>query len=1070
MKKEDRTARQSVVQVVGPADGWILERLARRLVAKLPYAEFIHPGTQPSAGVALIYYVNYFLYSGPSGCMDVGFFTHLDESNQFLERARSLDFCVCISRKYEAWLRQHCVEKVTCIPMPFDSYRYRPRLVLGVIGLLDHPRKGRHLVEEVRKLPFVQVIATEGKLPEDQLLDLYERLDYVLIPSTVEGGPMSLLEGLGMGKPIIAPDEVGMVPEFEVTEHVRRYPTGDVNALLDLVRQCFEQKLDRRRLVQDRTWDRWAEGHHALFAKLLEARGMALPRPCPEFRFGMLGELDVPWGIDVRPLEAAIDQAARHLYFGEFKKARLQIRAVLDQYPFAEKLLNSIPQGKTTARKKPKSAEYVGKPKKGSDPQESKTWLSSVHLGCVLAIQNRPAEYLERTLETYAFQTRQPVDKVLVDYGSEPGFAAAYRELCRRYGWRYVLQAPTRSGWTLSEAYNAAVDALDERVQVVFKSDIDVLLGEDVLAKASEIGREKLCIFTCKTTVEGTTYPESLAGHGALLRLLESPNPPVEMLGEGIHAYPRKWFTEIGGFDLDFTGWGFEDSDLRFRALKSIGVHNDTSSLLIHQWHPRTIDDRQANNNRTHYNRMKKDGPLVRNGGKPIRGPCSSESDLRIAYATRSMNDFLSRVCGELLGRDVKHHRLLGTDSTSYFRELLALDGDWVASVDEDVFVLDPGRLVGLIRHLNEQGYAACGVPDGGVVSIRKHNPLVCNAFFNIFDLRRVRPIWHEWQRALSTRHNSKNEKLVPGFAKRTPFAFDHFEPYYGLFFALLDAGERILYIDATDWQDGMTTLVKDAGGHPLLLHGWYSRSWETNPETRNRFRIAIDYARWRQGFPLLQWDDNVRKAYPMTPPVQVAATSSDSMNPATSGSSSVSSNSLASPIGNWEALFRANRDPFPFGDTLTYEKAAQYLDGLETVEDWGCGQGWFRRYLNPSVNYKGIDGSRSPGLDVVADLATYTSKTEGLLLRHVLEHNEGWSAILHNALESFTKRMVVVLFTPFAQVTHQIAFNPTIGVPDIAFAKDDLTAQFKGFQWRLEENLRTKTQYGVEHVFYLER
>ncbi len=139
-------------------------------------------------------------------------------------------------------------------------------------------------------------------------------------------------------------------------------------------------------------------------------------------------------------------------------------------------------------------------------------------------------------------------------------------------------------------------------------------------------------------------------------------------------------------------------------------------------------------------------------------------------------------------------------------------------------------------------------------------------------------------------------------------------------------------------------------------------------------------------------------------------------------------------------------------------------------MEDWGCGQCWFRRYLNPSVRYKGIDGSRGTGLDELADLTTYTSRTEGILLRHVLEHNSAWEAILTNALQSFTKRLVIVLFTPFAETTRQLAFNVTIQVPDIAFAKADLVRHFDGLKWSAEENLRTKTQYDVEHVFYLEK
>src|SRR5260370_23582582 len=138
---------------------------------------------------------------GGRGGLNVGFFAHREEAGEFLDRARRMDFCVCMSRKYENWLLDQDVPKVTCIPMGYDSFRYRPRLVLGVVGLLDHPRKGRHLVEAVRTLPFVEVLTSEGRMSLEQLPDFYQRLDYVLIPATVEGGPMCLLEGLAMGKP-----------------------------------------------------------------------------------------------------------------------------------------------------------------------------------------------------------------------------------------------------------------------------------------------------------------------------------------------------------------------------------------------------------------------------------------------------------------------------------------------------------------------------------------------------------------------------------------------------------------------------------------------------------------------------------------------------------------------------------------------------------------------------------------------------------------------------------------------------------------------------------------------------
>ena len=96
---------------------------------------------------------------------------------------------------------------------------------------------------------------------------------------------------------------------------------------------------------------------------------------------------------------------------------------------------------------------------------------------------------------------------------------------------------------------------------------------------------------------------------------MNSPNPPEAMPGEGVQAFPRLWFEEIGGYDLAFEGWGFEDSDLRERGKWSIGITLVPTALLIHQWHPQTITPDEARKNRAHYERMKQTRQLVRNGG-----------------------------------------------------------------------------------------------------------------------------------------------------------------------------------------------------------------------------------------------------------------------------------------------------------------------------------------------------------------------------------------------------------------------------------------------------------------------
>jgi hypothetical protein len=189
----------------------------------------------------------------------------------------------------------------------------------------------------------MEVVTTEGARPAEDLRAIYERLDYVLIPATLEGGPLCLLEGLGMGKPVIAPEGIGMAPEFAQTGHIRLYPAGDADALARLLAECYREKESRARLVRDRSWDRWAERHHHFFVQLLRSRGLQPPLPALGFRFGMLGEIEVPPMTDAGPLEDAVDRAARWLFFGRYEAARTALTDAVARYPFAAPLLNGIP-------------------------------------------------------------------------------------------------------------------------------------------------------------------------------------------------------------------------------------------------------------------------------------------------------------------------------------------------------------------------------------------------------------------------------------------------------------------------------------------------------------------------------------------------------------------------------------------------------------------------------------------------------------------------------------------------------------------------------------------------------
>jgi glycosyltransferase involved in cell wall biosynthesis/SAM-dependent methyltransferase len=171
----------------------------------------------------------------------------------------------------------------------------------------------------------------------------------------------------------------------------------------------------------------------------------------------------------------------------------------------------------------------------------------------------------------------------------------------------------------------------------------------------------------------------------------------------------------------------------------------------------------------------------------------------------------------------------------------------------------------------------------------------------------------------------------------------------------------------------------------------------------------------------------------------------------------------LGNMLGRWRY---ANAAPFPCGDDVTYRKGMAHLDGHGAIEDWGAGTGYARRFVTRS-DYRAVDGSPSLDVDCVTDLRHYRSEVDCVFMRHVLEHNLDWEPILLNALASFRRRMVLILFTPFASRTQEI--GSWSGIPDVAFRKQDLLRHFAGLHVR-EESVVTHSQYRHEHVFYLER
>jgi hypothetical protein len=157
------------------------------------------------------------------------------------------------------------------------------------------------------------------------------------------------------------------------------------------------------------------------------------------------------------------------------------------------------------------------------------------------------------------------------------------------------------------------------------------------------------------------------------------------------------------------------------------------------------------------------------------------------------------------------------------------------------------------------------------------------------------------------------------------------------------------------------------------------------------------------------------------------------------------------------------------FGEYGYEQGMAWLLETCETVEDWGCGMAWARRFA-PEGRYTGIDGSPAaePFADVICDLRDWETSVDGIFMRHVLEHNQDFDVILGNAMASFRKRLVVIGFTPWSDGdTYPIAGGALI---DLSFRKEDITDWFKGCDWQYEEQQVPGSQYGINYTFQVEQ
>jgi hypothetical protein len=250
--------------------GWILERLAREIVERVPGVT-INAGARERM-IDPVADFNYYLPAKdlrkyPTDGRAIGFYTHGANALDLIPRFAA---CLAMNQIMATRLEAHGAAHVTII-RPGTDAPPRP-IVFGVIGrTYNDGRKGEELVARAVRDGFRFVACGTGGAPRARAMTrgqwpcstpytiatrdaFYSAIDYLVVTSTEEGGPIPVLEAIARGVPVIAPPSVGWCGEFPTIP----YKAGEYSDLRNVLDQ----------LTNPPTWGAWGAEHAALFERL----------------------------------------------------------------------------------------------------------------------------------------------------------------------------------------------------------------------------------------------------------------------------------------------------------------------------------------------------------------------------------------------------------------------------------------------------------------------------------------------------------------------------------------------------------------------------------------------------------------------------------------------------------------------------------------------------------------------------------------------------------------------------------------------------------------------------------
>jgi len=263
---------------------WILARLACHLAKYNGWGIGTRP--DPRAHVNIFFPYLKWRFSKWTEGKTAAFFTHYDTNDKYKCKhwnhlAANTNLRVTMAEQYARKLQKHGLTINVTPPVESDRFRLKgkakhERPVIGVSGdVYRGGRKGEHLVRQLAKdhskeWKFVGsgMVAFHKDWPIrtkryrwKDMPDYYRMLNVFLCTSLIEGGPVTVLEALACGRPIVVPHGVGLINELPDDDGIYRYEAGNYGQMVTALELAVKDKTPLEQLrgyVVDRTPERYA--------------------------------------------------------------------------------------------------------------------------------------------------------------------------------------------------------------------------------------------------------------------------------------------------------------------------------------------------------------------------------------------------------------------------------------------------------------------------------------------------------------------------------------------------------------------------------------------------------------------------------------------------------------------------------------------------------------------------------------------------------------------------------------------------------------------------------------------